>query len=195
MSEPRGRFSGAALRGAVIAAGGLGLLALLVFAAGARVEAATFGLAIAGVALVFALRGLYAVAYALASPLPEAPAAAMTLRSRGELLDERRRLLRALKELDFDRGMGKLSQADYEAVAATYKMRAIEVMRALEGTADLHPELRALLAARGAVQASAPAAGTTTSEAVVAVNVCPKCQTENDGDARFCKRCGAELVA
>jgi len=187
MSEPKGR-SGPLIRGAAIAVGGLGLLALLIFAAGARVEAATFGLAIAGVSLIFALRGLYAVAHALASPLPELTAAVMT-RSRGELLDERRRLLRALKELDFDRGMGKLSSADYEAVAATYKMRAIEVMRALEGTADLHPELLALLAARGAASTTAPAREPAVT------NTCPKCQAVNDGDARFCKRCGAEMAA
>ncbi len=35
--------------------------------------------------------------------------------SQSELREEKRRLLRAIKELEFDHGMGKLSSADFEA--------------------------------------------------------------------------------
>jgi ribosomal protein L40E len=98
-----------------------------------------------------------------------APAAAERARveilSKAELRDEKRRLLRALKELEFDHGMGKLSKADFESVSATYKARAIEVMRALDGTSELHPDLAALLRERNAKSASGASASAASSSA------------------------------
>jgi hypothetical protein len=38
--------------------------------------------------------------------------------------------LDALREIEFDRETGKLSDADYEALRSTYTRRAVEVMRA-----------------------------------------------------------------
>lgn len=189
------------LRGGLMALVG-GILTLGLVAGGARLEAPTVGLGLAAVALLYALRRLYALAAALAGPESAAGLGA-DFRSHAELRDEKRRLLRALKELDFDHGMGKLSQADYEAVAAIYKMRAIEVMRALEGTSELHPALQALLDARsgkvavaaGAGEASPPVGASAVAMGDVTSRTCPKCNGTNDGDARFCKHCGAGLSA
>lgn len=199
MSSAALRLSSPWLRGALMALVG-GILIVGLVAGGARLEAPTVGLGLAAVALLFALRRLYALAAALAGPESAAPATGAGFRSHAELRDEKRRLLRALKELDFDHGMGKLSQADYEAVAAIYKMRAIEVMRALEGTTELHPALQALLDARaGKGAAVAGEAAPPASEAAVTSDVttrtCLKCNGTNDGDARFCKHCGAGLSA
>jgi cytochrome c-type biogenesis protein CcmH/NrfF len=49
-----------------------------------------------------------------------------------ELEVEKRRLLAALKELEFDLGMEKISRADYDELCAFYEKRAIEVMRLID---------------------------------------------------------------
>lgn len=165
------------------------------------VDDATVALAACGAALVYALRRLFALVRALSRP----DALAQVGRGAGrftqaELRDEKRRLLRAIKELEFDFGMGKLSQQDYDAVIGTYRLRAIEVMRALEGEGELHPELRRLLAERDKpppseaaappVAAATPAAPGTFDQTA---RICAACNGNNDNDARFCKHCGATL--
>ncbi len=165
-----------ALLTAVLVLVGLGLVLLAAGLTG-PVDAATFALAACGAALVYALRRLFAVVRALARP----DALARVGRGAGhfsqaELRDEKRRLLRAIKELEFDHGMGKLSQQDFDAVIGTYRLRAIEVMRA-QGSDELHADLRRLLAERerpaeSATPAPAPApapAARTTEEMAAAL--------------------------
>jgi hypothetical protein len=55
------------------------------------------------------------------------------LGARDELDREKRTLLKAIKEAEFDRDTGKLSPADAEAMIRNYRARAIEVIKALEG--------------------------------------------------------------
>ena len=54
------------------------------------------------------------------------------LGKRGELEREKRTLLKAIKEAEFDHQMGKLSDADADAMIHTYRARAIQVIRELE---------------------------------------------------------------
>jgi hypothetical protein len=51
---------------------------------------------------------------------------------RDELDKEKRTLLKAIKEAEFDHAMGKLSQRDADEMIATYRARAIEVIKELE---------------------------------------------------------------
>jgi hypothetical protein len=51
---------------------------------------------------------------------------------RGELEREKRTLLKAIKEAEFDHQMGKLSQRDADEMIRTYRARAIEVLKDLE---------------------------------------------------------------
>ncbi len=53
-------------------------------------------------------------------------------RERDELEREKRTLLKAIKEAEFDHGMGKLSKRDADEMIATYRARAIEVIKELE---------------------------------------------------------------
>ncbi|HEY1555035.1 MAG TPA: hypothetical protein VGF94_09405 [Kofleriaceae bacterium] len=53
--------------------------------------------------------------------------------ARDMLEKEKRTLFKAIREAEFDRDMGKLSKADAAAMIKTYKDRAIEVIKALEG--------------------------------------------------------------
>lgn len=60
--------------------------------------------------------------------------------AKGALEKEKRTLLKAIKEAEFDQAMGKLSQADAESLIATYRARAVEVIKEIDrlgDTADL----------------------------------------------------------
>jgi hypothetical protein len=50
-----------------------------------------------------------------------------------ELLREKRSLLKAIKEIEFDREMGKLSEKDAAELTRFYRARAIELIKTLEG--------------------------------------------------------------
>lgn len=176
-------------------------------AASAPVDAATVSLAACGGALVYALRSLFALVRALMRPDELAQAGrGAGLISRIELREEKRRLLRAIKELEFDHGMGKLSQEDFDAVIGTYRLRAIEVMRALDGEAELHPELQRLLAGRrssGAdsqppaptsIPPAAPSSDGSSSEAPISPPPSsappePADSGVNDRTSRICAAC------
>jgi len=139
------------LVGAVAAAG---ILVGTVVALGGRIEAATWGLVVAAAAMVFALRSLYRMALALARPPVEAVLDELDVAAyagRRELREERRRLLRAINELQFDYEMGKLSDDDYRKVRQGYELQAVEVIRALDAEAELHPALVDELRRRGLV--------------------------------------------
>lgn len=204
MHDPRRRVM--LLAGGALVSAGL-VLGLLVLVFGARLDAPTIALAAAAATLVYALGQLYTMVWALSRPerIAQVGQAAGSF-SQGELRDEKRRLLRAIKELEFDHGMGKLSTGDFEAVIATYRLRAIEVMRALEGGASLHPELARLLAERAApapvaspaLRTASPDSVAPTSEALLGpldqtTKLCGVCGRANDSDARFCKHCGAVI--
>ena len=54
------------------------------------------------------------------------------LGAQGELEREKRTLLKAIKEAEFDREMGKLSPADAEEMIKIYRARAIDVIKDLD---------------------------------------------------------------
>jgi hypothetical protein len=71
-------------------------------------------------------------AAAVAPELGNDEAWARPLGARGELEKEKRSLLKAIKEAEFDHEMGKLSKADANAMIDTYRARAIAVIKELE---------------------------------------------------------------
>lgn len=139
-----------AIAGGVL--GLLGLFAFLSFVAGARPDAATIGLVVAAGALLWCLRSLFQMARVLSQPdltLEFDHEASLFAEGRRELREERRRLLRAIKELEFDHQIGKLSDADYREVRAQYELKVVDVMRRLEAEPSLHPSLQQELLERG----------------------------------------------
>ncbi len=110
-------------------------------------------------------------------------------RTREVVEREKALVLRTIKELEFDRAMGKMSAEDFEDMASRLRARAIGFMRQLDtdaaGYRDLiERELRTRLAAQPS--GAAPVGGSGP--------VCRACETTNDPDARFCKQCGASLA-
>ena len=81
------------------------------------------------VGTVLAIGALSFVLYPLfiGSPLVALAPSRMSLAA----ADTRRNAaMEALREIEFDRETGKLSDADYEALRSTYTQRAVDVMRA-----------------------------------------------------------------
>lgn len=101
---------------------------------------------------------------------------------RAELEREKRLLVKAIKEVEFDRESGKLDGGEAAEAIARYRGRAVEILRLLdegqnrEVEAAIEKELAKRLAA------NPPEA-----------RGCPACQSQNDDDAAFCKKCGAKL--
>ncbi len=111
-------------------------------------------------------------------------------RSRAAVEREKTLVLRSIKELEFDRAMGKVSDADFQEMGGRLRARAIRLMKQLDVEAvDFLAVIERELEERMGRQPepAGPAAG-------VANRTCGGCGTSNDGDARFCKECGADLT-
>ena len=155
------------------------------------------------ISLTIAAAGLAAAGfYRTMSPLVGAGSAvaseALSERGRAVLSREKTLVLRALKDLEFDRSMGKVSQADFEEMAARLRSRAMSLMKQLDEDASgyktiIERELGARLAGRTAAHAIEPPPEAEPAPAAVVAGLCA-CGTSNDSDAIFCKRCGAKLT-
>jgi len=106
-------------------------------------------------------------------------------RTRAALEREKMLALRAIKELEFDRAMGKLSESDWQEMSGRLRTRAGRLMRQLDAGAGYREQVENEIAKR---LASTPAAGEAP-----AARFCASCGTSRDPDARFCKNCGARL--
>lgn len=135
-------------------------------------------------------------------------------RGRAAIEREKALVLRSIKELEFDRAMGKVAPRDFDEMAGRLRARAIMLMKQLDegggaGYRELiERELQARLAnaaqgangskgSRGSVgstgSGSEGSRGSRGSIGSPAAGGCAACGIENDADAVFCKRCGAKL--
>jgi hypothetical protein len=96
--------------------------------------------------------------------------------------------LTALKEIEFDRATGKLSDADYEQLKARYTAAAVEALRA-ETAIGAAADVEAMIAGR--VRSLRSAGSSTPASAPV----CPTCGPRPEPDAVFCSTCGFRLQA
>jgi hypothetical protein len=147
--------------------------------------------ALVGIAALRAVRPLFA---------PEDDRTSMIgHRTRAALEREKMLALRSIKELEFDRAMGKLSDADWQEMSGRLRARAGRLMRQLDAGIGYREQIERDLAKRlggtdrarkadppGARQADSPGASSPST-------TCAKCATVNDMDARFCKECGQKL--
>lgn len=80
-------------------------------------------------------------------------------RTRAALEREKMLALRAIKDLEFDRAMGKVSEADFREMSGRLRARAIRLIRQLdEGTGGYRELIERELAARLGKRTTAPAA-------------------------------------
>jgi len=127
-------------------------------------------------------------------------------RTRVALEREKLLTLRSIKELEFDRAMGRLSDADWAEMSGRLRARAARLMRQLDAGSGFREQIEKDLAKRiqgdarlkpsrheGNATASAER-DDSRSATPSAERVCTSCQTANDTDAKFCKQCGAALA-
>lgn len=101
--------------------------------------------------------------------------------------------LRAIKELEFDRAMGKLSEEDFKEMGGRLRARAARLIRQLDAGAGYREQIERDLEKRLADTKSAKGVTATERKDAKAAQVCAACTTANDADAKFCKSCGAKL--
>jgi hypothetical protein len=146
----------------------------------------------------FAAAALYRTLVPLVSPhAADTSFDSLTDSMRAVLEREKALTLRAIKELEFDRAMGKVSPKDFEEMAGRLRARAITLMKQLDAGGPAYRELiERELSARVSKRKSAPvgAAAKAAGSAVPTSGIACACGTSNDLDAAFCKRCGTRLA-
>jgi len=105
-------------------------------------------------------------------------------RTRAALEREKHLTLRAIKDLEFDRAMGKLAESDFVEMSGRLRTRAARIIRQLDAGSGYREQIERDLAKR---------LGHNTERPASADRSCASCSTVNDADAKFCKNCGAKL--
>lgn len=156
------------------------------------------GLALAAAAVFFVLRPI------LTPPIGGADVpATMDPEDPEDDLSPRAVALRALKEIEFDRATGKLSDADYDALNAQYTAEALAALRTETPEPTSRPRPAVAPATVGPTcpthgvrpevdAAFCSACGRRLSDAA---GFCGKCGTALKPDARFCSVCGRRVAA
>ncbi len=113
-----------------------------------------------------------------------------------DLLLRRDQLFHDIRETEFDYRVGKLSEDDYSRSVGQLKAEAADVIELIEGSS-------------GRSRSAAVEAGPADAEARIAAarrrvasrsseepeTKCPNCETPNPSHARFCMKCGLQLIA
>ena len=147
-------------------------------------------LALGGLTLVLSGIALWRVLDPLSRaelPTPAAPRARGRLR---ELEREKQLVLKAIKEIEFDYQMRKIAEPDYKEMIERYRGRALRVMSELEAGDNFRPLIERELRDRLARAESAP-----EPVSAAPAGTCKTCETQNDQDATFCKKCGGKLAS
>ncbi len=120
--------------------------------------------------------------------------------------------LRALKEIEFDRATGKLSDADYDTLKAKYTAEALAALRTEAAPrGGPAPTAQRVAAVAGPPRGARPAPVCPThgprpeSDAAfcsecgrrlaTAPGYCARCGTSLERDAHYCHACGARVAA
>jgi hypothetical protein len=123
-------------------------------------------------------------------------------RTRAALEREKALALRSLKELEFDRAMGKVSEKDFAEMSGRLRARAARLMRQLDADVGYRDEIEREVAKRigqAAPREHEPAVAAAREAAPTVAptrgGFCTSCGTRNESDARFCKGCGKPMEA
>ncbi len=102
-----------------------------------------------------------------------------------DLLAQRDNLLSAIKDIEFDYEMGKISREDFEQIQEQYRQQAIELFKRIDAAKGraiprkkLETELQMLRQQRHGA----------------AAKTCPSCGASAPATHRFCSHCGQRLA-
>lgn len=192
--------------------GAAGAAAVLIY--GLAIERMRFApplvmLVLGGMTLAFTAGALWRMIDPLARLEPPGTGTA-AVQGRGfvrEIEREKQLVLKAIKEIEFDYQMRKISERDYREMVERYRNRAMRLISELDAGGDFRGLIEKELKLRLELPvtdrpASPPPAAPSAPAIVPAVSrlpaagarlTCPSCQTSNDPDAKFCKSCAAKL--
>ena len=112
-------------------------------------------------------------------------------RARAALEREKTLVLRSIKDLEFDRAMGKVSEEDFAEMSMRLRSRAARLIGQLDAGVGYRDEIEQEIARRiGAGPKKQDPASVDPQ-----LRTCLACSKDNDLDARFCKHCGTGLEA
>jgi hypothetical protein len=141
-----------------------------------------------GVALQGALAGFFGAGEATEEP--------RGARATDALIREKALVLRSIKELEFDRAMGKIAEADFTNISTRLRARALSLMQELDRAAVPKSKVTAT-SPPSRTDAPAPQAVVVPQEATAPVPTpaafCGECGTRAEPGQRFCKACGVKL--
>ena len=153
------------------------------------------GLAIAALAVLLVLEPI------LRAALGQAVAAAPSLFDDDEPDDPVRRrrdtALAALREIEFDRATGKLSDEDYQALRTNYAAEAVEALDAAEraaGGAEAAPASRTAPLQQGTAAVVGAKTATGPSAPARRPRFCEQCGSGLPTACRFCEECGTRIT-
>ena len=171
--------------------------AIVALAFGVAVEKMRFGpplvmVGLGGMTLAFAGRALLRVL----DPLTRADAGVKSSieqqpRRARELEREKQLVLKAIKEVELDYQMRKVGERDYREMVERYRARALRLMGEIEAGDDFRALIEHELKMRLELPQVEPSPTPVATPATGAR--CSSCETNNDTDAQFCKKCGAKL--
>jgi hypothetical protein len=182
-------------------------------------------LTLAAAALLLVIFLLWSSVQALAGESELTFEEAFSLGTRSAEEEQKRAVLRALKDLEYERSVGKISEDDYHEYSARYRAEAKRLIQVLdenlsEGRKQVERELERRLAKLATSGTKSPTASEPETSAeedsalssaepsepqekaekaaeIVAPSTreCGECQAKNELDARFCKACGTPLTS
>lgn len=156
--------------------------------------------------LLLALLAVFAVVLPILRPPVGAPKPSILFdEPEDDPVEHRKALaLAALKEIEFDRATGKLSDADYQAMLERYTREAVEALRAADAPAAQAAEAGAppaVVVAAGSGGNGHAAEPEDAVERLIAKarqagkgqKFCINCGAVLEGSGRFCVECGARV--
>jgi ribosomal protein L40E len=187
---------------------GIPLVALVLASlVGVLMNAATAILVLVGAALLGVIALLWASVRVLSgdAPLPpELEALEGATRGVDALAARKKMLVRAIKDLENERDLGKLEAADFDEISTTYREELKTVMKRMDETLAPHREKAEQIAREHLQKAGLaekpyrgeppPPAEEKEEKKKAERKVCPKCDASNEPDAKFCKECATALV-
>ena len=142
----------------------------------------------------------YRTLWPLASAEESRPPEMVGGRTRAALEREKALVLKAIKELEFDRAMGKVSEKDFAEMSARLRARAARLMRQLDAGVGYRDEIEREVAKRIGAVPQAAAEPIAEAAEVVAPSAkpaafCTSCGAPRGPADRFCAQCGKALEA
>jgi hypothetical protein len=140
-------------------------------------------LVLAASLLLAAIAALWTSLQTLSGNVPMTVDEALALAHADAADEHKREVLQTLKDLEMDFGVGKIAPDDYEALVGQCRREAKRLLRASD---EVSETVRAKATAYLSKRRPAGPAGRLR---------CAQCQTANDKDAVFCKKCGTRVAS